>query len=186
MASIRMGESWPAARDVAWRLPTLRDSVGHYPRQIIAVWGWGVLPDQYGRRWESDDGERDLPPGHVADDQQVAFRGAGVDVRILRDRIAGDHIAEARPAGNGRRGGRRGPAGQRPGGSRKPARTSRWRSSPTPRLAGGARRRAWSLPATDHQPRWHRGVTVPLPFRCEVLLPWLGLHHHTLSGQPPP
>lgn len=31
------------------------------PRQPVALWGWGNLPDQYGRRWKSDDGASPLP-----------------------------------------------------------------------------------------------------------------------------
>ncbi|MBI3745487.1 MAG: hypothetical protein HY264_02965 [Chloroflexi bacterium] len=27
----------------------------------LAYWGWGAIPDQYGRRWDGDDGEHRLP-----------------------------------------------------------------------------------------------------------------------------
>ena len=44
---------------------------GVEPSMPAVCWGWGALPDQYGRRWADDDGEsppptdagdRDLPP----------------------------------------------------------------------------------------------------------------------------
>jgi Plasmid pRiA4b ORF-3-like protein. len=49
------------------------DEVGILPPGPVPYWGWGDLPDQYGRRWDSDDGEsaepksprrplEDLPP----------------------------------------------------------------------------------------------------------------------------
>lgn len=28
----------------------------------LPYWGWGVIPDQYGRRFDGDDGETDPPP----------------------------------------------------------------------------------------------------------------------------
>lgn len=30
---------------------------GIVPRQPVPVWGWGWIPDQYGRRWDGDTGE---------------------------------------------------------------------------------------------------------------------------------
>lgn len=47
------------------------DELGVVPEFPTSYWGWGVLPDQYGRRFADDDGEgplpenpdlRDLPP----------------------------------------------------------------------------------------------------------------------------
>ncbi len=32
---------------------------GIVPEKPIPIWGWGWIPDQYGRRWEDDDGEED-------------------------------------------------------------------------------------------------------------------------------
>lgn len=36
--------------------------LGIVPRSPLAYWGWGDIPDQYGRRWADDDGESDDPP----------------------------------------------------------------------------------------------------------------------------
>lgn len=37
------------------------DTVGITPATPTAYWGWGDLPDQYGRRWPGDDGETPQP-----------------------------------------------------------------------------------------------------------------------------
>lgn len=34
---------------------------GIVPEKPIPVWGWGWIPDQYGRRWIDDDGEEKVP-----------------------------------------------------------------------------------------------------------------------------
>ena len=34
---------------------------GIVPEKPIPVWGWGWIPDQYGRRWDGDDGEEEGP-----------------------------------------------------------------------------------------------------------------------------
>jgi len=47
------------------------DVLGTIPAVPLSHWGWGDIPDQYGRRWQGDDGESpppanpgvsDLPP----------------------------------------------------------------------------------------------------------------------------
>jgi hypothetical protein len=35
--------------------------LGVIPETPVPYWGWGDIPDQYGRRWDGDDGESDLP-----------------------------------------------------------------------------------------------------------------------------
>ncbi len=37
------------------------DELGIVPTQPTAYWGWGEVPDQYGRRWDSGDGELPMP-----------------------------------------------------------------------------------------------------------------------------
>jgi hypothetical protein len=34
---------------------------GIVPGGPLPYWGWGTIPDQYGRRWADDDGEHDEP-----------------------------------------------------------------------------------------------------------------------------
>jgi hypothetical protein len=35
---------------------------GEKPDSPLAYWGWGAMPDQYGRRWADDDGSQPTPP----------------------------------------------------------------------------------------------------------------------------
>jgi hypothetical protein len=34
----------------------------------VPYWGWGTLPDQYGRRWAEDDLEHPVPPDPHGED----------------------------------------------------------------------------------------------------------------------
>lgn len=55
------GDDWAHLCTVeAERIDPL-DTVGITPPTPTAYWGWGNLPDQYGRRFDSDDGETDPP-----------------------------------------------------------------------------------------------------------------------------
>ena len=36
--------------------------LGVEPDEPMPYWGWGSLPDQHGRRWDTDDGESAPPP----------------------------------------------------------------------------------------------------------------------------
>lgn len=36
--------------------------LGIRPSVPMPYWGWGSIPDQYGRRWDGDDGEHPMPP----------------------------------------------------------------------------------------------------------------------------
>ena len=38
------------------------ESVGVVPDGPLPYFGWGAIPDQYGRAWSDDDGESPLPP----------------------------------------------------------------------------------------------------------------------------
>lgn len=44
------------------------DELGIVPRQPTPYWGWGAMPDQYGRRFEDDDGEGAIPKNPVLKD----------------------------------------------------------------------------------------------------------------------
>ena len=37
-------------------------------RRRLPYWGWGSIPDQYGRRWDSDDGQSEIPASPGLDD----------------------------------------------------------------------------------------------------------------------
>lgn len=38
------------------------EAYGVHPDGIVPIWGWGAIPDQYGRRWRDDDGDPDAQP----------------------------------------------------------------------------------------------------------------------------
>lgn len=65
------GDGWTHLCTVADQRIDPLEVLGVVPSRPLAYWGWGAIPDQYGRRFEEDDGEsqapadpelRDLPP----------------------------------------------------------------------------------------------------------------------------
>jgi hypothetical protein len=65
------GDSWTHLCEVGTERIDPESELGIVPRSPLAYWGWGSIPDQYGRRWIDDDGETtelpdpgpsDLPP----------------------------------------------------------------------------------------------------------------------------
>jgi hypothetical protein len=67
------GDDWTHLCTVASERVDSLDTVGIVPGEPLPYFGWGDLPDQYGRRWSGDDGETaqqkgptnpltDLPP----------------------------------------------------------------------------------------------------------------------------
>lgn len=70
------------------------DALGASPRRPTAYDGWGSIPDQYGRRWEDDDGEDPLPARPARPDPMLSFEwprvesAEPVDLRELRGAVA--------------------------------------------------------------------------------------------------
>jgi hypothetical protein len=56
-----MGDDWAHLCTVAEQRIDPLEQVGIVPLEPTAYWGWGDLPDQYGRRWDGDDGESPVP-----------------------------------------------------------------------------------------------------------------------------
>lgn len=56
------GDGWTHLCTVGPELIDPEDELGIVPRSPLAYWGWGDIPDQYGRRWIDDDGEGNEPP----------------------------------------------------------------------------------------------------------------------------
>jgi Plasmid pRiA4b ORF-3-like protein len=55
------GDSWLHLCTVgAHRIDPL-ETLGIVSERPLPYWGWGAMPDQYGRRWEDDDTESPLP-----------------------------------------------------------------------------------------------------------------------------
>lgn len=55
------GDCWTHLCTVADRRIDPLDQLGVIPDQPLPYWGWGDIPDQYGRRWDGDDGETPPP-----------------------------------------------------------------------------------------------------------------------------
>lgn len=102
------GDDWTHRCTVVGRVDP-EEQLGVVPDRPLASWGWGTVPDQYGRRWEGDDGESEPPPspgvvelGGPADRPaapidmravRVATRSGGA--RDLLDALTGVHLAPA-------------------------------------------------------------------------------------------
>ncbi len=56
-----LGDDWAHVCTVgeSWIDPV--DELGFMPEAPLPYWGWGEIPDQHRRRWESDDGESQVP-----------------------------------------------------------------------------------------------------------------------------
>jgi hypothetical protein len=72
------------------------ETLGVRPDTPLPYWGWGTLPDQYGRRWASDDGES-RPPRRPSQPHPMllhAWPARGqlptLDLVALRESIAGN------------------------------------------------------------------------------------------------
>jgi hypothetical protein len=56
------GDSWMHVCTVGDKRIDPEETLGITPDTPLAYWGWGQIPDQYGRRWDGDDGESPVPP----------------------------------------------------------------------------------------------------------------------------
>jgi len=57
-----LGDNWRHHCQV-WHQPIdPNKQVGLVPDRPLPYWGWGIIPDPYGRMWDSDDGESPVPP----------------------------------------------------------------------------------------------------------------------------
>ena len=56
------GDSWMHLCTVAERRIDPFETLGIAPASPLPYWGWGDIPDQYGRAWDGDDGESRPPP----------------------------------------------------------------------------------------------------------------------------
>jgi hypothetical protein len=56
-----LGDGWTHRCVVGGERIDPMEELGVRPRKPLAIWGWGTLPDQYGRRWSDDDGSSRPP-----------------------------------------------------------------------------------------------------------------------------
>lgn len=70
-----LGDDWAHLCTVGEKHIDPRDELGEIPSQATPYWGWGDIPDQYGRRWADDDGESTPPraPSNVLEDLPPIF-----------------------------------------------------------------------------------------------------------------
>jgi len=55
------GDAWTHLCTVGPERVDPIEALGIVPPAPLSFWGWGAIPDQYGRRWDEDDGESPLP-----------------------------------------------------------------------------------------------------------------------------
>jgi len=56
-----LGDDWTHLCTVGPERIDPEEELGIVPDVPLAYWGWGTIPDQYGRRWDGDDGEGRMP-----------------------------------------------------------------------------------------------------------------------------
>src|SRR5260370_1086528 len=56
-----LGDNWQHLCTVAPRRADPLETLGIIPVRPLPCWGWGGIPDQYGRRWDGDDGSSPMP-----------------------------------------------------------------------------------------------------------------------------
>lgn len=56
-----LGDNWVHRCVVGDRKIDPLDELGIEPDKPLPYWGWGSIPDQYGRNWDGDDGESPMP-----------------------------------------------------------------------------------------------------------------------------
>lgn len=92
-----LGDDWTHRCVVGEDKIDPREMLGIAPKRPLPYWGWGSIPDQYGRRWADDDGDRKIPK-RPAQPHPMLMPGwpgqkevRSVDLRELRSAVvAGD------------------------------------------------------------------------------------------------
>jgi Plasmid pRiA4b ORF-3-like protein len=92
-----LGDDWTHACTVEGHLDPL-EVLGNIPHQPTAYWGWGTMPDQYGRRWDSDDGVSAPPISRSEEEIELRWSKPPlaplIDLREFRRAIASGTAAE--------------------------------------------------------------------------------------------
>jgi len=72
--------------------------LGIRPKAPLAYWGWGAMPDQYGRRWMDDDGESRAPRRPAKEHPMVDFRWPPSETLPSLDTVEVQQTIEAEDA----------------------------------------------------------------------------------------
>jgi Plasmid pRiA4b ORF-3-like protein len=78
------GDDWAHVCTVGRKRIDPLDELGIVPDAPLPYWGWGVIPDQYGRGWDGDDGESPPPADPGLADLPPLHRGWGPQQRPRR------------------------------------------------------------------------------------------------------
>jgi hypothetical protein len=103
-----LGDAWTHRCVVGEEKIDPLEVLGIRPDAPLPYWGWGSIPDQYGRRWASDDGESRVPgkpsrPHPMLPHAWPAqVQVPGLDLSELREAIAAADVARFLAAVTGR------------------------------------------------------------------------------------
>ena len=92
-----LGDHWVHRCTVAAGKVDPLDELGIVPDRPLPSFDWGTIPDQYGREWDGDDGERRPPPRPAEPDPMVSFAWPQVVSTGLR-RLSADDLHPLRGA----------------------------------------------------------------------------------------
>ena len=73
------------------------ETLGIVPQEPLAYWGWGAIPDQYGRRWSGDDGESE-PPARLVPQLPGPPVARPLDLRAWRAAVHARSVERMREA----------------------------------------------------------------------------------------
>jgi hypothetical protein len=94
-----LGDNWVHRCVVGERKIDPLDELGIVPDKPLPYWGWGSIPDQYGRTWAGDDGEKPIPERPAArhpmlvHDWPAVGAVADLDLRAVRAAVAAGDAA---------------------------------------------------------------------------------------------
>jgi hypothetical protein len=77
------GDEWAHRCEVGSHKVDPLEIYGQMPEAPMVTFGWGDLPDQYGRRWAGDDGQSPLPPAPAQPDPMSWFTWPNVPTWAL-------------------------------------------------------------------------------------------------------
>jgi hypothetical protein len=94
-----LGDSWMHRCVVGEAKVDPLEVLGIRPDSPLPYWGWGNIPDQYGRRWATDDGESRVPAKPLTSHPMLrhawpaVVQLPGLDLPGLREAIAAQNAA---------------------------------------------------------------------------------------------
>jgi hypothetical protein len=94
-----LGDNWVHRCVIGERKIDPLDELGIVPDKPLPYWGWGSIPDQYGRNWAGDDGETPIPKRPTARHPMLVYDWpavgavADLDLRAVRAAVAAGDAA---------------------------------------------------------------------------------------------